>query len=151
MPPEKTIVFSCDHTGVLLKASLIETAENLGWNVIDLGPTDHDSAVDYPDFALKGVHAVLGEKAVYGVLICGTGIGMCMAANRHKGIRAALCHHEYEARAARQHNNANILCLGARVMGVEIARACLDVFLNTSFEGGRHDRRILKLDDCLPS
>ena len=83
---------------------------------------------------------------MYGVLICGTGIGMCMAANRHKGIRAALCHYEYEAKVAKQHNNANILCLGARVTGVEIARACLGVFLTTPFEGGRHIQRVLKLD-----
>ena len=146
MTTSKTLVISYDHGGFSLKDSLIKTATALQWIVVDVGPSPAEGSVDYPDFAQKGVEIFLKGQANYGLLICGTGIGMCMAANRYRGIRAALCHHEYEAMVARQHNDANFLCLGARVMGVDIAQKCLEIFLNSSFDQGRHTQRVFKLD-----
>lgn len=142
---DKIVAIASDHSGLALRAELRETLLALGYTPLDLGPETVDS-VDYPDFALKVVEAIRTGKAAQGLLICGTGIGMSMAVNRHKGMRAALCHDVTTARLARQHNNAQILCLGARVMGVESARDCLVTFLEAEFEGGRHQRRVDKLD-----
>jgi ribose 5-phosphate isomerase B len=139
-----TIAIASDHAGVELKASLKKTAEILGYSVVDLGPSDHTS-VDYPDFANKLCEWVLQGKDRQGVLICGSGIGMSIAANRHKGIRAALVQSTEAAKLSRQHNNANVLCIGARLVDEPIAQGCLTHFLQTDFEGGRHENRVNKL------
>ena len=141
----KKVAIACDRAGIELKKFLIsETKSDLDF--IDLG-TDTDEPVDYPDFAKKVVHEVLNKSVDFGVLICGTGIGMSMAANRYKGIRAGLCHNSLEARLTREHNDANILCMGARIIGKETALENLRVFSKTEFTGGRHLRRIEKLDE----
>ena len=139
------IAFGADHAGYPLHTFLIEFAKASSFEVIDCGAFDQ-SSVDYPDYA-KCVSQKILEKVVdFGVLICGTGIGMSISANRHKGIRAALCVTEYEAMMARQHNDANILCLGARVVGEGLAKQCLLAFLKSEFLGGRHQDRIQKIE-----
>jgi ribose 5-phosphate isomerase B len=140
----ETITIASDHAGFDLKQFLVEELTRLGFAALDLGTHDR-SSVDYPDFA-DALAAALGDgRAKRGVLICGTGIGMAIAANRHRHIRAAPCHDATSARLARQHNNANVLALGARLIGTEVARDCLATFLDTAYEGGRHDRRIAKM------
>jgi ribose 5-phosphate isomerase B len=138
------IAIASDHAGFELKAALVEELKSAGTPVLDLGTYSGDS-VDYPDFADALAQAVLTGKAARGVLVCGTGIGISMAANRHKGIRAAHCRDTTDARLARQHNDANVLALGARTTGPEVAKDCLRVFLATPFDGGRHQRRVDKL------
>lgn len=140
-----TLYIASDHAGHALKAFLVRHLEEKGWKVEDLGVRSADSA-DYPDYAHALCRAVLasGHK---GILICGTGIGMCMAANRHRGIRAALCMHEFQARSCRGHNDANVLCLAERITAPALARAMTDLFLETEFEGGRHQRRIELIDN----
>jgi ribose 5-phosphate isomerase B len=142
--PNKVIAFGADHAGFGLKNDLMEAAKSFDHYVLDLGTHSTDS-VDYPDFANKVVEALKTEQAIIGVIICGTGMGMSMAANRHPGIRAAVCHTELEARLAREHNNANILCLGGRILGADQAKACLAAFLGAHFIGGHHTARIAKL------
>lgn len=142
--PNKVIAFASDHAGFKLKKELIEAAKAFDHYTIDLG-TDSTDSVDYPDYADKVVHAIKTEQAALGVLICGTGIGMSMAANRHPDIRAAVCHTELEARLAREHNHANILCLGGRILGTDQAKSCLAAFLSAHFVGGHHSQRIVKL------
>jgi ribose 5-phosphate isomerase B len=140
----QSVAIGSDHAGFALKESLVETLAQLGYETIDLG-TDSADSVDYPDFA-HAVAAALGAgKADKGVLICGSGIGISMAANRHPDVRAALVHDALGARMCRQHNDANVIVFGGRTIGIEVARDCLDVFLNTEFEGGRHQRRIDKI------
>jgi ribose 5-phosphate isomerase B len=139
-----TIAIAADHGGFDLKSALVPILRELGMTVLDLGTTGRES-VDYPEFADALAAAIRDGRAPRGVLICGTGIGISIAANRHPGIRAALCHDGLTARLARQHNDANVLALGGRVIGVETARDCLVNFLNTIFEGGRHARRVAKL------
>lgn len=141
----KKIVIACDRAGIRLKNFLIQALDG-EIEFIDLG-TNEDKPVDYPDYAKKVVENILDGTAYFGVLICGTGIGMSMAANRYKGIRAAVCHNSLEARLTREHNDANILCLGARIIGEECALENVRVFLNTEFTFGRHLRRIEKLDE----
>jgi ribose 5-phosphate isomerase B len=116
----------------------------MGYAVLDLG-TDDTESVDYPDYGQALAHAVQEGRAERGVLICGTGIGISMAANRFSGVRAALCHDETSARLAREHNDANVLALGARMLGIEVAKDCLRAFLTTDFAGGRHTRRVAKI------
>ncbi|MCH7539978.1 MAG: ribose 5-phosphate isomerase B [Proteobacteria bacterium] len=141
---KETIAIASDHAGRELKNILKEELAALGYGVMDLGTNDHES-VDYPDFA-NALAAVLKEnKASRGVLVCGTGIGISIAANRHPEIRAAPCHDALSARLARQHVDANVLAFGGRLIGVETAKDCLRVFLTTAFEGGRHARRVQKL------
>ncbi len=141
---KETIAIASDHAGRELKNILKEELAALGYGVMDLGTNDHES-VDYPDFA-NALAAVLKEnKASRGVLVCGTGIGISIAANRHPEIRAAPCHDALSARLARQHVDANVLVFGGRLIGVETAKDCLRVFLTTAFEGGRHARRVQKL------
>lgn len=137
--PRKVFVGS-DHAGFALKQALVAHLSSIGHEVVDLGPESATSC-DYPHFAQKVCDRVLAEDAL-GILVCGTGIGMSMAANRIPGIRAAMCTCEFHARATRQHNNANILCLGERVTGPGVAIDLAELFLNTDFEGGRHQRRI---------
>ena len=117
----------------------------MGFEVLDCG-TNSDEAVDYPDFAKLAVNNILKEKSNISVLICGSGIGMSITANRFKGIRAALCRNSKEAKLARQHNNANVLVLAGRQIDVDEAKNCFRIFVNTSFEGGRHKKRIEKID-----
>ncbi len=140
----KVIAFGCDHAGFNLKNELIEAAKSFDYPIIDCGTKTLDS-VDYPDFANKVVHALKTEQAILGVLVCGTGMGMAMAANRHPDIRAAVCHTELEARLAREHNNANILCVGGRILGADQAKSCLAAFLSAHFMGGHHAQRVAKL------
>ena len=142
--PAKPIVIASDHAGFELKSLLVDMMRGQGLEVIDLG-TDGTASVDYPDFADALARAMGEGRAERGVLVCGTGIGVAMAANRHPGIRAAPCHDETSARLAREHNDANVLALGARITGVEVAKDCLRAFLNTDFAGGRHATRVAKL------
>ncbi len=139
------IFIGSDHGGFFLKEEIVSYLEGKGHIIEDFGCTSADS-VDYPDFAQKVCQAVLEEDAAQGILICGTGIGMSIAANRFKGIRAALCHDAFTARMSREHNNANILCLGARVLGVSVVLDMIDVWLDTAFAGGRHAHRLQKMD-----
>jgi ribose 5-phosphate isomerase B len=135
------IVLASDHAGVGLKAEIVRLLEARGEAYNDLGPSG-DASVDYPNFAHLLAREILAGRADRGVLICGTGIGMSMAANRHAGIRAAVCHDAYTAEMARRHNDANVLCMGGRVVGAGVALQILEVFLKTGFEGGRHQRRV---------
>ncbi len=139
------IAVASDHGGFALKERLLEELTASGHQVLDLG-TDSTDSVDYPEYGEAMARALLEGRAARGVLICGTGIGVSIAANRHKGIRAAVCHNAEVARLARAHNDANILVLGGRVLGDVIASACLGAFLETEFEGGRHQRRVDMLD-----
>ncbi len=138
---DKPVALASDHAGVDLKAVLRQAMEAAGHTVLDLG-TNGAESVDYPRFADAMAAAIRDGHADRGVLICGTGIGISIAANRHRHVRAALCHDTTTARLARQHNDANVLVLGARTTGVEIARDCTIAFLTTDFEGGRHARRV---------
>lgn len=135
------IVIAADHAGVEHKQILVEMLRNAGHDVDDLGPFD-SSSVDYPDFAHRVASAVAAGAARCGILICGTGIGMSMTANSHPGVRAALCHDAFTAEMARRHNDANVLCLGARVTGIGVAEQMVHIFLATEFDGGRHQRRV---------
>lgn len=134
-----------DHAGLDLKDYTVELLKQKGHEVVDLGPYDKER-VDYPDYAIKVCEAVLADKAAQGILICGSGIGMSMAANRHHGIRAALCHDAYTATVARGHNDANVLCFGERIVGKGVAESILDAWIAGSFEGGRHDGRVAKIE-----
>ena len=133
-----------DHGGFELKGYIIEYLKGQGIEVKDFGTYSEDS-VDYPDCAAPVCKAVQSSEIEKGILICGTGIGISIAANKHKGIRAALCSDVYSAKMSRQHNNAQILCLGGRVTGRELAYMIVDTWLNTEFEGGRHEKRVEKI------
>lgn len=141
---KETIALACDHGAVELKTLLARHLEDKGYAVLDLG-TDGSQSVDYPDFAVAMADALKQGKAARGVLLCGSGIGISMAANRFSHVRAALVHDGYGARMCRQHNDANVLVMGGRTIGSEIAKDCLDLFLSTEFEGGRHAKRVAKL------
>lgn len=139
--PEITIALAADHAGFELKNALKRVIEERDLAVLDLGAHGSDS-VDYPTMADSLAAALADGRAQQGVLVCGTGIGISIAANRHRHVRAALCHDVTTARLARQHNDANVLALGARVIGLNAARDTLEAFLDTPFEGGRHQRRV---------
>ncbi|MEJ2467930.1 MAG: ribose 5-phosphate isomerase B [Campylobacterales bacterium] len=135
-----------DHAGFELKNYTVELLKEKGHEVIDLGPYSQDR-VDYPDFAVKLCNAVLeDEEDADGILICGSGIGMSMTANRFSGIRAALCHDAYTATMARAHNDANVLCFGERVVGRGVAESMIDAWVAGAFEGGRHTGRVEKIE-----
>ena len=140
----ETVAIASDHAGFEMKQVLAEELGALGFEVLDLG-TDGLDSVDYPDFGHALAEAVAAGRAPRGVLVCGTGIGISIAANRHAGVRAAVCHDETSARLAREHNDANVLALGARLIGDEVAKSCLRIFLKTDFADGRHARRVDKL------
>ncbi len=146
MPGSDDIVaVACDHGGFALKPAVLEVLQEAGLEVLDLG-TDSEDSVDYPDFAQTLAEAMISGRAARGVVLCGTGIGVSIAANRYPEVRAAVCHDETTARLAREHNDANVLALGARITGPEVAKDCLRTFLQTSFAGGgRHERRVGKL------
>ena len=136
-----TLWVANDHAAFSLKDDLITQAIDLGFHPEDLGAYRGQS-VDYPDRALALVKAFDGQENDFGLLICGSGLGMSMVANRYAHIRAAVCHDVTSAHLARKHNAANVLCLGARLIGIETAQATLKAFLTTPFEGGRHERRV---------
>ena len=136
----KTIYIASDHAGFELKTYILQNRKDLPW--IDLGPTS-DARVDYPDFA-DALAARMSDKDI-GVLICGSGQGMAMRANRYPKIRAALCYNSESTQLSRQHNDANVLCLGARLIPKDLALSIFDTFLHTPFEGGRHFDRVKKL------
>ncbi|MBL8627987.1 MAG: ribose 5-phosphate isomerase B [Rhodospirillaceae bacterium] len=143
--PGDVIAIASDHAGVEMKETLKAELSNLGFKPLDLGTNSLDS-VDYPDYGHALAKAILDKKATAGVAVCGSGIGISIAANRHAGIRAALAHDENTAKLSREHNNANILALGARIVSPETAKAMLKTFFATEFAGGRHAGRIAKLD-----
>lgn len=140
------IFLASDHGGLNLKAAILSHLEQAGLSCEDLGPYTSES-VDYPDFAAKLAIALREDSNARGILICGSGIGISIAANRHSWIRAALVHDETSARLCRQHNDANVLALGERLTGEFTALNCVDVFLNTNFDGGRHEGRVAKLSN----
>lgn len=140
------IAIACDHAGFALKSALKADLTSIGRDIIDLG-TNGTSSVDYPDFGYAIAHAIRDGRAQRGVLICGSGIGISIAANRFPEIRAALVHDALGAKMARLHNDANVICFGGRMIGEDVAIDCLRVFLTTEFEGGRHTRRIGKLSN----
>ena len=135
------IIIGSDHAGLALKAALKTVLEDVGHSVEDAGPETTEST-DYSRYALQVARAVASKEFDRGILICGTGLGMSMAANRIRGVRAALCHNEFMARMSRAHNDANVLCLGERVIGLGLALSILDAWIGTDFEGGRHQRRL---------
>lgn len=137
------IVLGADHGGFELKKDVKNLLISMGYEVIDVGCSSPES-VDYPDFAEAAVSEIINGFCAQGILICGTGIGMSIAANRHYEIRAANCNSEYTAEMSREHNNANVLCLGARVLDKDLALKIVQVWLNSEFTGGRHQRRIAK-------
>ena len=140
----KKIAIACDHGGYELKKDIIKHLTARGFEIVDFG-CDSTQSVDYPDYALPASQAVASGECDLGILICGTGIGMSLCANKVKGIRAACCSDTFSARMTRMHNNSNILCFGARVVGLGLATDMVDLFLDTEFEGERHNQRIAKM------
>lgn len=138
------IAIAADHGGFELKDSMVEYIKSLGNEVVDLGTNSADS-VDYPDYAKKVCEEIQQGNSDLGILICGTGIGMSLAANKFEGIRAACVSDVYSAKMSRNHNNANVLCIGARVIGDEVAKLIIKTFLENEFEAGRHQRRVDKI------
>lgn len=142
----KKIVLGADHGGFELKNTIKAHLESKGFDVIDVG-TDSSASCDYPIFASKLCKHIQNGDATLGILVCGTGIGMSMAANKHRGIRAACCSDTFSARLTRLHNNANVLCLGARVVGAGLALDLVDAFVNAEFEGDRHVKRLSLIEN----
>ncbi|MBO5873136.1 MAG: ribose 5-phosphate isomerase B [Clostridia bacterium] len=138
------IAIGCDHGGLEHKNAIAEHLKARGFEVTDLGIYEQVS-VDYPDIAVKVCNKITNGEAQLGILICGTGIGMSIAANKVKGIRAAACSEHFSAKYTRLHNNSNVLCLGGRVIGVGTALELVDLFVDTEFEGGRHENRVNKI------
>ena len=137
----KTIVLACDHAAVELKKKVISHLESLGYATLDVGTHTTESCA-YPEYASAACQKIRSGEADLGILICGTGIGMGMAANKHRGIRAAICSDTFSAAATRLHNDANVLCFGARVVGEGVALQLVDAFIGTEYEGGRHQSRV---------
>lgn len=135
------IAIGCDHGGLEHKNAIVEHLKSRNFEVLDFGIYEAHS-VDYPEIAVKVSNSIVNKEALLGILVCGTGIGMSLAANKVKGIRAAACSEHFSAKYTRLHNNSNILCLGGRVIGVGTAIELVDLFVDTKFEGGRHQRRI---------
>lgn len=140
------IAIGSDHAGFYLKKDLIKYLEEKNIEVKDMGPFD-DNRVDYPDYGHAVGHEVVDNKMDFGIVICGSGIGISISANKVKGIRAALCSEPYSARLARHHNDANVLAMGARLIGHDMALEIVDAFLNEKFEGGRHINRVNKIEE----
>ncbi|MDO5755057.1 MAG: ribose 5-phosphate isomerase B [Tissierellia bacterium] len=138
------IAIASDHGGFDLKKEVVEYLKEKGYEVKDLG-THSNESVDYADYAKPVCEMVRREEGTNGILICGTGLGMSMSANKIKGIRAACVAEPFSAKMAKEHNNANVLCFGARVLGIELVKMILDEYLDNEFEGGRHQRRIDKI------
>ena len=146
MAEKPKVAIGSDHAAVSVKAEVVAmlTAE-LGYDVVDVGTDSAEKKVDYPDVAIGVCKLVQAKEVTCGILFCGTGIGVSLAANKMNGIRAALCHDHFTATMARQHNDANVLCAGARVVGPEVIKQMVQVFLATPFEGGRHEARVGKV------
>lgn len=140
------IAIGNDHAGIEFKNEMLDYLHSQNIEVINLG-TDTKESVDYPDIAKLVCDLVNKKEVDYGIVICGTGIGISIASNKIHGIRAALCHNEFTARLSREHNNANVLALGARVIGTELGKAIVDAFINAKFEGGRHGLRVNKIEN----
>jgi ribose 5-phosphate isomerase B len=140
------VALACDHGGYRLKEIIKDYLEEMGVECVDFGTYSEDS-VDYPDFAYKAARAVAERKVDRAILVCGTGVGICIVANKVKGIRAGLCCNVYTAEMSRRHNDTNVLCLGGRVIGDELAKAIVKVWLETPFDGGRHARRLGRLSE----
>lgn len=141
---DETIALASDHAGFALKAALVEMLRAGGHDVLDLG-TGSEASVDYPDYGRAIGEAVAGGRATRGIAVCGSGIGISIAANRVPGARAALCTSGLMARLAREHNDANVMTLGSRIIGIEVARDCVRQFLSSSYAAGRHAGRVAKL------
>ncbi|MEY3915567.1 MAG: ribose 5-phosphate isomerase [Pseudomonadota bacterium] len=142
------IAIASDHAALALKSALVEYLRAAGHDVADLGPYD-ETSVDYPDYGYKLANAIADGSAERGVALCGSGIGISMAVNRNPAARAALVSEPLSARLAREHNDANVIAMGARLIGIEMAKACIDAFLSTAFGGDRHQRRVDKLSNPL--
>lgn len=140
------IVIGCDHAALELKSKVIDHLKEQNIEVTDVGTYTSDSC-NYPDYASALCKKIQSGEFTLGILICGTGIGMSMAANKHNGIRAACCSDTFSAKATRQHNNANVLCFGERVVGTGLALDLVDIFIGTEYLGGRHDKRVQMLTD----
>lgn len=138
------IAIASDHAALALKTALVEHLRGNGHDVSDLGPFD-ESSVDYPDYGYKLAEAIASGEAARGVALCGSGIGISIAVNRNPAARAALVSEPLSAKLAREHNDANVIAMGARLIGIEMAKACVDAFLSTEFGGDRHQRRVDKL------
>jgi ribose 5-phosphate isomerase B len=138
------IAIASDHAAVALKATLAAWLREQGHDVLDLGPHDHAS-VDYPDYGYALARAIEEHRAAIGVALCGSGIGISIAVNRNPAARCALVSEPYSAKLARRHNDANVIALGARLIGEDMAKSCIHAFLETEYEGGRHARRVAKL------
>jgi len=143
------VALGSDHAGFDAKEMLEQRLRALGHEVLNVGTTNTESC-DYPDYALKVAQAVAEGRAERGILLCGTGNGMAIAANKVSGVRAAVCTDEFTTEMSRRHNDANVLCLGTRVVAPEKVSALAELFLRTAFEGGRHDRRVQKIRDAEP-
>jgi ribose 5-phosphate isomerase B len=141
------ILIASDHAGYSLKTALVEHLKSAGVDVVDMGTSDASMSVDYPDYAKKVASQIAGQNENMGILICGTGVGMCITANKYRGVRAALAGDTFSARMSRLHNNANILCLGSRVIGKGLAIDIVDSWLGAEYEGGRHSKRLDKISD----
>lgn len=141
------VAFGCDHAAIDLKNELLKYLTEKGYECIDFGAQDPNVKVNYPEPGLKVAEAIMRGEADKGVLICGTGIGISLAANKVPGIRAAVCSEPYSAKMTVEHNNANIIAMGARVVGTELAKMIVDAFFSASFEGGRHAERVAMISD----
>ena len=141
------VAIGCDHAGYQYKEQIKQFLVTKGWEVADKG-TFSEESTDYPDYAHAVAEMVESGQAACGILICGSGNGVCMTANKHAGVRAALCWTEELAQLARQHNNANVLCLPQRFVAYDTAEAMVAAFMNAAFEGGRHERRVEKISNC---
>jgi len=146
MEKEK-IAIASDHAGYALKAKVVTYLQSKGYDVLDLGPDTDSVSVDYPVKAAELAKAIQSKQAERGIAVCGSGIGVCIAVNRYSFIRGALVYDVEAARLSRQHNNANVLCLGGWITPFDTAKELVDTFLTTPFEGGRHERRVLELGD----
>lgn len=142
------IAIASDHAGFALKTALKESFPEMDWH--DLG-TNSEESVDYPDYGTKMATCIAKGEVEKGVLVCGSGVGISIAANRNPAVRCVLCSDETTARLSRQHNDANVIAFGGRLIGIETAKACLKAFLSTPFEGGRHAGRVEKLSSCCQS
>ncbi len=142
------ILIAADHAGFDLKEIIKEDLASKGYEVIDLGPDNAETSVDYPDYAYALGMDIAEGRAAKGILVCGSGVGMAIAANRIPEVRAAVLHEPVSARLSRSHNNANVIALGARIIGTELAKACVKAFLITEFLGGRHQKRVEQLGGC---
>lgn len=139
------VAIASDHRGVRVKSQILSQIKELGHEGVDCGPDDLNKSVDYPDFAFQVSEAVSTGKVDRGILICGTGMGMCIAANKFPNVRAVTCHDDVTAEYSRRHNNANVMCLSADMLGDKLLGRIVEIWLRTEFEGGRHQRRLEKI------